>query len=131
MKRRRRAAQLLSKMLNARRDKCDAGEEKGNKDGGGGKKTLHVEFLLFCDCQRLRGTVVRFFILENESDDLTPPSLSLFSRFTPRTSKSHNTAISALPSLLASPPLLASGSPDCSDKLGRGNEGPGAVPGEC
>lgn len=97
MKRRRRAAQLLSKMLNAWRDKCDAGEEKGNKDGGGGKKTLHVEFLLFCDCQRLRGTVVRFFILENESGDLAPPSLSLFSRFTPRTSKSHIAAISARP----------------------------------
>lgn len=38
IKRLRRATQLLSKMLNARRDECDAGEEKGNKGGGGRRR---------------------------------------------------------------------------------------------
>lgn len=59
MKSRRRAAQLLSKMLNTQRDKCDAGEKKENKRGGGEEKKS-ITRLFLCDCWRQRGTV-RFF----------------------------------------------------------------------
>lgn len=73
MKRRRRAAQLLSKMLNTQRDKCDAGEKKENKAGGGGYHTsgfFSSAIVSVCaeqyDSSR---SVCHPLFLENESDD--------------------------------------------------------------